>query len=166
MPKEITIYTDGACSGNPGAGGWAAVLLYKEHRREISGGFRYTTNNRMELTAVIEALKAIKSKERCRIDIFTDSGLIYSAFNFRWIYRWLKNNWKTKNNQKRLNYDLWQKILELMKNHDVKFHWLKGHAGNPENERCDELARKAALGINLPIDEGYETPMIENHKQV
>jgi ribonuclease HI len=155
MQKEITIFTDGACSGNPGKGGWAAVLLYKKNRKEISGGYQHTTNNRMELTAVIEALKAIKSKELCKIDIFTDSQLIYNAFEKGWIYGWVKKNWKRNKKDPVLNPDLWQQILELMKKHDVKFHWLEGHAGHTENERCDVLAREAASGNNLSQDEGY-----------
>jgi ribonuclease HI len=157
MQKEITIYTDGACSGNPGKGGWAAVLIYKNNRKEIYGGYRLTTNNRMELTAAIEALKAIKAKEKCRINIYTDSQLLTKAFNQGWISKWIRTNWKRGRNAPVLNSDLWKQLAELSNQHEVTFNWVEGHAGHPENELCDKYAREATHNDELPIDTGYES---------
>ena len=136
--KTVTIYTDGACSGNPGPGGWGAILQYGEHRREMSGGEAETTNNRMELTAVIEALSALK--EPCAVDLYSDSKYAIDALEKGWVYNWQQNGWRKKDKKPALNVDLWQKLLELFARHQVRLHWVKGHAENPFNNRCDELA--------------------------
>ena len=138
MKKKVTIFTDGACSGNPGPGGYAAILRYKEQEKEISGALKETTNNRMELTAVIMALKTLK--EPCEVEIFSDSKYVVDAFKKGWIDNWQKNGWKTSNRKPVLNVDLWKELLVLLKVHDVTFFWVKGHNAHPENERCDSLA--------------------------
>jgi len=135
--KEVTIYTDGACSGNPGPGGWGAILLYGAHKKELSGGEPMTTNNRMELTAVIEALSLLK--EKCAVTVYTDSQYIASAINEGWVYGWMKRGWKRKTGEVK-NPELWQRLMELTREHEVKFVWVKGHAENEYNNRCDELA--------------------------
>lgn len=135
--KKITVYTDGACSGNPGPGGWGAVLLYEGHKKELSGGEKETTNNRMELTGVIAALEALK--EACDVTLYTDSQYIVNAVNEGWLYGWAKKGWKRKDGEVK-NPDLWQKILSLLQMHKVTFVWVKGHAENEYNNRCDELA--------------------------
>ncbi|MEL7608468.1 MAG: ribonuclease HI [Bacillota bacterium] len=139
--KEVHIYTDGACSGNPGPGGWGAVLLFKEQRKELSGGEANTTNNRMELLAAIEALKALK--EPCSVKLFTDSAYLCNAFVQRWVDRWQQNGWRTSQKTAVENRDLWEALLELCKTHSIQWHKVKGHADNVYNNRCDELARKA-----------------------
>lgn len=140
--SEITIYTDGACSGNPGVGGWGAILLYQEHKKEIYGGNKYTTNNKMELTAVIEAL-SILNKERCNIKIYTDSQYVKKGIT-EWLFGWKKNNWKNSKKQEVLNRGLWEKLDVLTTKHNIEWFWVKGHNNNELNERADELAR---LGI-------------------
>jgi len=154
--KEIEIYSDGACLGNPGRGGWSAILKYGDKRKEISGGFRLTTNNRMELYAIIQALKAINKNKKYNIIIYSDSNLIISAFTKGWIDKWIINNWKRNKKDKVLNEDLWKELLNELTKHNVKFIWIKGHAGNPENELCDRLAKAAASGNNFEIDKAYE----------
>ncbi len=144
--KEITVYTDGACSGNPGPGGWGAVLIYNSHRKEISGGEKLTTNNRMELTALIKALEIVNQK--CKINIFTDSKYLCDGINKGWAENWRKNNWKKSDNKPAINPDLWEKLLDLLKNHEYKINWVKGHAGHPENELCDKLATNEIKKIN------------------
>ena len=139
--KQVTIYTDGACSKNPGPGGWGAVLIYREHRREMSGYECQTTNNRMELTAAIEALSALK--EPCDVSLYTDSSYLSKAFNDGWMDKWIKHNWMLQNHEPVRNRDLWQRLLELTDIHNVKWFWIKGHAKNEENNRCDELASQA-----------------------
>lgn len=139
--KEVTIYTDGACSGNPGPGGWGAILQYGGHVKEISGGEKTTTNNRMELTAVIEALKRLK--EPCRVKVYSDSAYLVNCFRNNWIGGWQKNGWKTSKNQPVENRELWEELLELMKVHQVEYFKVKGHSDNDLNNRCDELARAA-----------------------
>lgn len=139
--KEVTIYTDGACSGNPGPGGWGAVLMYGEHRKEISGGDAHTTNNRMELTGPIEALELLK--QPCKVRLYSDSAYLVNAFNQRWIANWQRNGWQTSQKKPVENKELWQRLLELCRIHEVKFIKVKGHADNAENNRCDELARAA-----------------------
>lgn len=139
--KEIIVYTDGACSHNPGPGGWAAVLLYKEHRKEMSGGEEETTNNRMELTAVIKALEALK--EPCRVKVHSDSAYIVNCFQQKWYVKWEKNGWMTSSKKPVENKDLWQRLLQLMKKHEVEFIKVKGHSDVELNNRCDELARAA-----------------------
>lgn len=136
--KEIKIYTDGACSKNPGPGGWGAVLIYKSHRKEISGADAQTTNNRMELTAVIKALECLK--EKCKIELFTDSKYVCDSIKKGWAESWRNNNWKKSDKKPAINADLWEVLLNLISKHDITFNWVKGHAGNIENERCDELA--------------------------
>lgn len=136
--KEIVLYTDGACSGNPGIGGWAAILNYNGIEKILSGGENQTTNNRMELMAVIKGLEAIK--EKCKVDIYSDSAYVVNAFLQDWIGNWVKNNWK-KNKGQVLNVDLWKKLLSLISQHDVTWHKVKGHADNENNNRCDKIAR-------------------------
>ncbi len=151
MEKIINIYTDGAASGNPGPGGLGVVMIYGNSRKEISEGFKLTTNNRMELLAVIRGLEAIK-RDNSDIIIFTDSKYVSEAINQRWLFGWEKKNFKGKKNP-----DLWKMLLPLYRKHKVKFQWVKGHAGNIENSRCDELAVAASRGKNLPDDTGYIT---------
>ena len=139
--KEVTIYTDGACSGNPGPGGWGAVLMYGEHRKEISGGDAHTTNNRMELTGPIEALELLK--QPCKVRLYSDSAYLVNAFNQHWIANWQRNGWQTSQKKPVGNKELWQRLLELCRTHEVEFIKVKGHADNAENNRCDELARAA-----------------------
>lgn len=136
--KKVDIFTDGACSGNPGPGGWGAILRYGNHELELSGGDKSTTNNRMELTAVIEALKRLK--EKCSVTIYTDSKYVADAFLQGWIWNWEKNGWKKSDKKPVLNPELWQTLLTEIRKHDYKIVWVKGHAGHPENERCDKLA--------------------------
>ena len=137
--EEVTIYTDGACSGNPGPGVWGSILMMGENRKEISGGSANTTNNIMELTAVIEALKMLKRP--CKVNIYSDSAYVVNAFVQKWIYGWMKKGWKTAGNEPVKNKELWQELYELTKIHDVTFNKVKGHADNEFNNRCDELAR-------------------------
>ncbi|MEI6691267.1 MAG: ribonuclease HI [Chlorobium sp.] len=141
MKKKIIIYTDGACSGNPGKGGWGALLMYGSSSREISGFSPATTNNRMELSAAIEALEILK--EPCEVHLYSDSSYLVNAVNEGWLKRWTANNWKTAAKKNVENVDLWQKILKLLKLQHVTFHKVKGHSDNPYNNRCDELARQA-----------------------
>lgn len=136
--KSVEIFTDGACSGNPGPGGWGAVLRYNGREKELSGGERNTTNNRMELTAVIEALNQLK--EPCKVTLTTDSKYVSDGINQGWAASWQQNGWRKADKKPALNPDLWQKLLDLLKIHDVTIVWVKGHAGHPENERCDQLA--------------------------
>ena len=136
--KNVEIFTDGACSGNPGPGGWGAILRYNGHEKELSGGEANTTNNRMELTAVIEALSCLK--EPCKVILTTDSKYVSDGIGKGWAESWQKNGWRKADNKPALNPDLWEKLLDLLKVHDVTINWVKGHAGHPENERCDQLA--------------------------
>ena len=138
--KQVTLFTDGACSGNPGLGGWAAVLRYKETEKEISGSQEATTNNRMELTAVLQALRLLK--EPCEINIYTDSQYVMKGAE-EWLTGWVKNGWRTADKKPVKNSDLWQELYRLGKTHLLHWHWVKGHAGHSENERCDLLARCA-----------------------
>lgn len=137
--KKVEIFTDGACSGNPGPGGWGAVLRYGEKERELNGGEANTTNNRMELMAAIESLKALK--ESCTVDLYTDSVYLKDGIG-KWIYGWKKNGWMTAAKKPVKNVELWQALEEQRNRHAVTLHWVKGHAGHDENERADELARK------------------------
>ncbi|WP_162651948.1 ribonuclease HI [Lentilitoribacter sp. Alg239-R112] len=136
--KHIEIYTDGACSGNPGPGGWGAILRYQDNQKELKGGEANTTNNRMELTAAIESLNALK--QTCKIDLYTDSVYVRDGI-LKWIDGWKKNNWRTAAKKPVKNVELWQALDEARSHHDVTWHWVKGHAGHPDNERADELAR-------------------------
>lgn len=152
--KSLDIYTDGACSGNPGAGGYGAVLLYKGARKEISQGFRRTTNNRMEMLAVIKALECLK--EPCNVTLYSDSKYVVDSITKGWVYGWKKRGWIKSDKKKALNVDLWERLLPLLEKHNVEFIWVKGHADNVENERCDELARGAIAAGGLLEDEGAE----------
>ncbi len=136
--KTVTIYTDGACSGNPGPGGWGAILEYMGHEKELSGGEQNTTNNRMELTAVIKALQALK--EPCTVELYSDSKYVLDALQKGWAVSWRKKGWIKSDKKPALNPDLWETLLNLVEMHDVRCHWVKGHAANPKNNRCDELA--------------------------
>lgn len=136
---NVTIYTDGACSGNPGPGGWAAVLLYGDNKKEISGGSKNTTNNIMEITAVIEALKCLKFE--CEAKVHSDSAYVVNCFNQGWIYNWRKNNWKTASKEPVKNKELWEELYNLVQKHKVEFIKVKGHSDVELNNRCDELAR-------------------------
>ncbi|GLX70206.1 ribonuclease HI [Paenibacillus glycanilyticus] len=139
--KEVTIYTDGACSGNPGPGGWGAVLFYGVHRKELSGGEKHSTNNRMEIQAVIEALSLLK--EPCKAKVYSDSAYVVNCFQKGWIHGWLRNGWKNSKNEPVENQDLWKTLWDLMKRHQVEYIKVKGHSDNEWNNRCDELAREA-----------------------
>lgn len=150
MSAKITIYTDGSSRGNPGPGGYGAVLMSGPHRKELSEGFRLTTNNRMELLAVIVALETLK-KDKCDVTVYTDSKYVADAVEKKWVFAWVKKGFKDKKNP-----DLWRRFLNIYKNHSVKFIWVKGHSENVLNERCDTLAVEAALGGGLKVDQGYE----------
>ncbi len=143
--EKITIYTDGACSGNPGPGGWGCILMHNGNKKELSGGSKDTTNNIMEITATIEALKALKFP--CEVDLYSDSAYVVNAFNQGWIYNWLKKGWKTAGGEPVKNKELWVTLYELTKIHKVTFHKVKGHADNEYNNRCDELARAAISNL-------------------
>ena len=153
--QKIIIYTDGACTGNPGAGGYGAVLIDGAERKEISGGYQLTTNNRMEMMGAIAALKSLSTKSK--VILHSDSKYIVDAIKQGWAKRWQANGWKRNKKEKAKNPDLWQELLDLCQKHDVEFVWVKGHAGIAENERCDRLAVAAAQQPNLPLDKGYET---------
>jgi ribonuclease HI len=139
--KKVTIYTDGACSGNPGPGGWGAILMYNGTSKEISGANKNTTNNIMEITAVLEALKLLK--EECEVKIYSDSAYVVNAFNQGWIYNWKKNNWKTASKDPVKNQELWEELYSLVQKHKVEFIKVKGHSDNEYNNRCDFLATSA-----------------------
>lgn len=156
MPTTpVTIYTDGGCIGNPGPGGWAAILCYGEHRKELSGCFQATTNNRMELRAAIEALNALKRP--CRVELYTDSSYLRDGIT-KWIHNWQRNGWRTAEKKPVKNRDLWQELLAALSRHEpaggIEWRWLKGHAGHSENERADELANQAARSVtpDAPLD--------------
>lgn len=152
--KKVEIYTDGACSGNPGPGGYGVILVYKGRQKELSGGFRRTTNNRMELMALIMALVALK--EPCAVTIHTDSKYLMGGFEKNWIAKWKANGWKTSSKEPVQNQDLWMRLDSLLEKHITAFCWVKGHADSAENNRCDELAVEGCRGTHLPVDEGYE----------
>lgn len=151
--QVATIYTDGACLGNPGPGGWGAVVIHELERRELSGGFALTTNNRMELLAVVEALNILPAAST--VQLFTDSKYIHDAVNKGWLAKWKRNGWRTADKKSVKNQDLWLRIDALLQSHNVRFNWVRGHSGNPENECCDRLASSAASGLNLSEDSGY-----------
>ncbi|HVD97867.1 MAG TPA: ribonuclease HI [Cytophagaceae bacterium] len=147
----INIYTDGASRGNPGPGGYGVILTFKQFRKELSEGFRHTTNNRMELLAAIVGLEALKN-EGSEVTIYSDSKYVVDAVEKGWIWDWEKKNFKEKKNE-----DLWRRFIYIYKKHKVRFNWIRGHAGHPENERCDQMAVAAALGKDLKADFGYES---------
>lgn len=151
---HVTIYTDGACSGNPGPGGYGVVLLFGDRRMELSAGYRRTTNNRMELLGVIVALESLKRS--CRAAIYSDSQYVVKAINEGWLRNWITRGWRKSNKKPVENIDLWKRLLPFLEKHDVSFHWVKGHADTPENERCDVLAVEASMEGKRGIDEGYE----------
>ncbi len=146
----VTIYTDGACSGNPGKGGYGVVMLHKDKRLELSGGFKMTTNNRMEILGVIVGLESLKKP--CEVHLYSDSKYVVDAIEKGWVRRWQKNKWMRNAKEKALNVDLWERLLPLLETHKVTFIWVKGHANNVENERCDCLAREAILNSVLEED--------------
>lgn len=155
---NVKIYTDGSSRGNPGPGGYGTVLIYvdkagQEHVKELSGGYKNTTNNRMELLAAIIGLEALKSP--CNVTLYSDSQYLVRAFNDKWIEGWIKKGWKRGKNEPVKNVDLWKRLLKASDNHNIEYIWVKGHAGNPLNERCDELATRAADGNNLLEDNEY-----------
>ena len=154
-PKPVTIYTDGACLGNPGPGGYAAVLLQGKHRKELSGGYRRTTNNRMEIMAAIAGLETLN--RRCTVTLRTDSKYVQQSISLGWAKRWRAKAWKHQEG-KRLNWDLWERLLNVCARHEVEFVWVRGHAGNTENERCDVLSVHAAHQKCLPPDVLFEEP--------
>ncbi len=139
--EKVILYTDGACSGNPGPGGWGAILMYKENKKELSGGKKDTTNNIMEITAVLEGLKALKND--CEVEVYSDSAYVVNAFNAKWIDNWKKNGWKNSQKEEVKNKELWQELDALVQRYKVKFNKVKGHSTNEYNNRCDELARNA-----------------------
>ena len=150
----VTIHTDGACIGNPGAGGYGVVMRQGGRKNELSGGYRRTTNNRMELMAVIEGLRALK--RRCRVTLYSDSKYVVDAVNQGWVNRWKANGWRRNKKEVALNPDLWEILLEQNDRHEVEFRWVRGHAGDPGNERADALAVEACRGPDLAVDQGYE----------
>lgn len=153
MQKNVVIYTDGSCLGNPGPGGYGTILLYKQHRKELSGGFRLTTNNRMELLAAIIGLESLK--DSCFVELTTDSQYVRLGIT-QWLAGWKRNNWRTSQKQPVKNQDLWQRLDQACSKHKVNWHWVKAHNGHPENERCDELARAAATHQATSVDAAFE----------
>ena len=151
---KVNIYTDGSSKGNPGPGGYAVVLIQNEHRKEISRGFRYTTNSRMELSAVVAGLEALKYP--CRVDLYSDSKYVVDTINQGRLQSWQWNGWRKTDNKPVLNTDLWKRIVDLIRIYDVQFLWVKGHSGNINNDKCDWLATNAAKGNDLAIDFEYE----------
>ena len=152
-PADITIYTDGACIGNPGPGGYGVVILRDGGRGELRGGYRRTTNNRMEIMAAIVALESLE--ERCRVTLYSDSEYLVKAMSRGWAQRWRQDGWKRNRRDSALNPDLWQRLLQVCEHHEVEFRWVKGHAGSAENTRADHMAMTAAQQPGLPDDEGY-----------
>ncbi len=152
--KIVDIYTDGACSGNPGEGGYGIVMMYNGARKEVNKGFKHTTNNRMELLAVIDALNLLK--EPCRVNLYSDSKYVVQAITDGWLVGWVQKNWKNSKKEPVKNIDLWKQLLPLLNKHEIEFIWVKGHADNVENERCDELARDAIKNSVLNLDEGFD----------
>jgi len=153
MLKQISLFTDGSCLGNPGPGGYGAILIYKEHQKELSQGYTLTTNNRMELMAAIAGLKALS--EPCHITLTTDSQYVRQGIT-EWIHNWKRRGWKTASKEPVKNSDLWRELDQEIQRHKIDWHWVKGHSGHPENERCDELARAAAMSENKLEDTGYQ----------
>ena len=152
--RRILIYTDGGCIDNPGPGGFGAIIIEGSQRKELSGGFRLTTNNRMEVTAAITALQAVPPHSN--ITLYSDSRYLVDSMEKGWASRWQANQWRKADKTRALNIDLWQQMLSLCSLHNVKFVWVEGHAGHPENERCDRLAVESSHRKNLPVDSGYE----------
>jgi len=153
--KHVTIYTDGACLGNPGPGGYGIVMMFMKHRREIARGYRKTTNNRMEVLAAIVGLEVLE--EPCRVTLVSDSQYLVNAISKGWAKKWQANGWKRNKKERALNPDLWERLLAVCEGHDVEFKWVRGHAGNKENECCDRLATHAAETSATEIDSEYES---------
>lgn len=153
-PKSVTIYSDGACLGNPGRGGYGTVLLSGEHRKELSAGFRRTTNNRMELLGAIVGLEALK--QPCSVTLWSDSQYVIHALSKGWLDGWQKRGWRTASKEPVKNQDLWQRLLRAIDGHTIEWRWVRGHTGDVENERCDELAVAAANGGDLQEDQGFD----------
>lgn len=151
--KTVSVFTDGSCLGNPGPGGYGAILEYRGQRKELSGGYKLTTNNRMELLAAICALEQLN--QSCNVDLTTDSQYVRQGIT-KWIHNWKRNGWRTSDKKTVKNADLWQRLDAACEKHQVSWHWIKGHAGHAENERCDDLAREAAGGSQLADDTGYQ----------
>lgn len=151
--EQVKIFTDGCCLGNPGRGGWSAILSDGVRKKEISGGFQLTTNNRMELMACVKGLEALLLS--CKVAIISDSKYLVESINMGWAIKWRANNWMRNNKDKAQNADLWERLLESIALHEVSFYWVRGHSGHPMNERCDHLAQQAARGENLELDSGY-----------
>ena len=156
---QVIIYTDGGCDPNPGPGGYGVVLLFGNQRKELSGGYRLTTNNRMEITAAIEGLKALNT--RCKVTLYTDSQYLADSIQLGRAKRWRANGWMRNKKDAALNPDLWQQLLDQCDRHEVEFVWLRGHAGDIENERCDRLTHEARRNKSLPADPGYETAPVK-----
>jgi ribonuclease HI len=152
--SRVVIYTDGACVGNPGPGGYAAILMAGGKRKELTGGRRLTTSNRMEIMAAIVALEALKWP--CQVTLYSDSRYVVDTIMKGWAQRWQANGWKRNRKEYAVNTDLWKRLLAICEQHKVEFVWVRGHAGHPENERCDLLSEAAARGAELPADSGYE----------
>ena len=157
--KRVTLYTDGACIGNPGPGGWGLIVDYEGVRRERSKGYRLTTNNRMELMGVIAGLELLR--EPCEVRVFSDSSYVVRGVNEGWAAGWRARGWRKADRKPARNVDLWQRLLDLTERHSVTMEWVRGHAGHPENERCDQLANEAALSGDQDVDDGYES--VEAH---
>jgi ribonuclease HI len=152
--KQVSVYTDGGCTGNPGPGGYGVVLRYNAHEKRLSGGFRRTTNNRMEIMAAIAGLEALK--QPCRVTLYSDSKYLVDAMSLGWVRRWQANGWRRNKKDMAINVDLWERLLTACERHTVTFTWVRGHAGHQENEICDVLATQAASRKDLPADDGYE----------
>jgi len=160
LNPQVVIYTDGACSGNPGPGGYGVVMLYGDRRLELSEGYRTTTNNRMELLAVIVALENLKRP--CQVTLYSDAQYVVKAINEGWLDRWIQRGWRKSNKKPVENVDLWKRLLPLLEKHQVTFNWLKGHANVQENERCDQLAVEASTRCDLKIDKAFENASTSN----
>ena len=152
--KNVNIYTDGGCLGNPGPGGYGVVLRYGQHEKRLSGGFRRTTNNRMEIMGAIVGLETLKSP--CSVTLYSDSKYLVDAMSLGWVRRWKANGWRRNKTDEAVNPDLWERLLTACERHAVKFVWIKGHAGHQYNEICDTLSKQAASSKSLPVDEGYQ----------
>ena len=153
--KKLKIYTDGACSGNPGKGGYGVILVFNKYRKELSGGYRLTTNNRMEIISIIIGLEALT--KLCNVTIYSDSRYVVDTMNKGWASKWQSNNWKRNKQEIAKNSDLWKRLLDLCTKHNVQFIWVKGHSGHPENERCDQLAVLTSKRMELFIDKVFES---------
>ena len=160
--KTVNIYTDGACSGNPGPGGYGIVLLHNDARKELSGAYKLTTNNRMEILAAIIALETLK--EPCQVRLYSDSRYLVDAIEKGWVKKWEQNKWMRNKDDAAVNVDLWLKLLHQLEKHDVQFVWVRGHADNKENNRCDTLAREAIVKGNFEVDQVYEAEAARKRK--